>query len=164
MEKEIWKDVVGYEGHYKVSNLGNVKSLKFNKVKTIKQRKNKKGYLIVNLCLNSTMKTKQVHKLVAEAFLNHIPKGMKEIVDHIDNDKSNNKLTNLQLISNRMNSTKDRSGYSSKHVGVSWNKSSKKWCSFIFHNKVNVYLGCFDSEEEASVVYQQKLTEINNQT
>ena len=69
MKKEIWKDILGYEGLYQVSNFGRVKSTKFGKERILKLTKDKDGYLIVNLYKNNKSKTLKVHRLVAEVFL-----------------------------------------------------------------------------------------------
>lgn len=101
MEKEIWKDVVGYEGLYQVSNLGRVKSLpKLKKTPTttfmtkeiIKIPSICKGYLRVNLMGKNFF----VHILVAEAFIGG-RNGMT--VNHIDECKTNNRLCNLEYMS-----------------------------------------------------------------
>ena len=99
---EVWKDVPGYEGKYQVSSCGNVKSLKrqhpYNKcyvekaMKPVKQR----GYLYVMLWNDGSGKWKPIHRLVAEAFL-YKPEG-KQQVNHIDGNKHNNNLTNLEWV------------------------------------------------------------------
>lgn len=155
--KEVWETIYGYED-YQVSNLGRVKSLKFNQERIIKTTKNNWGYWVVNLSKGGITKVHKVHKLVAIAFLNHTPCGHNIVVDHIDNEKSNNRASNLQLISNRENTSKDRSGGSSKHVGVYWNKGSKKWMASIYVNGSDKYLGCFEKEEDASKAYQDALS------
>lgn len=71
-EIEIWKDVLGYEGLYQVSNLGNVKSLNYNhtkKTKLLKLSKDTHGYYIVPLCKNKKRRNMLVHRLVAIAFI-----------------------------------------------------------------------------------------------
>lgn len=98
MEQEIWKDVVGWEGFYQVSNLGRVKSLRRIvrhgrcKILTIKERVLKqtisKGYCQVSLCNGEKTVKIKVHRLVAEAFLPKIEG--KPYIDHIDGDKTNN--------------------------------------------------------------------------
>lgn len=65
---EIWKDVKGYESIYQVSDIGNVKSLKYGKEKLLKPGINSTGYFIVILYKNKIKKTIKVHQLVAEAF------------------------------------------------------------------------------------------------
>ena len=91
---EIWKEIKGYEG-YEVSNLGRVKSLKRKKEIFFLFVRDGGGYLQVVLCKNTKTKTKKVHKLVAIMFLNHKPSGYKLVVDHIDNNKLNNKTINI---------------------------------------------------------------------
>jgi hypothetical protein len=76
---EIWKTIKGFE-NYQVSNLVNVKSLKFGKEKILKQVIMNNGYLSVGLCINGISKTKTVHQLVAIAFLNHISCGLILII------------------------------------------------------------------------------------
>ena len=90
--KEIWKDIIGYDGFYKVSNIGNIKSLKRNKV--LKTCNKSDGYERVVLCVNYVMKTFLVHRLVAIAFIGN-PKEKLE-VNHIDGIKTNNNTSNLE--------------------------------------------------------------------
>lgn len=171
--KEIWKDIPGYEGLYQVSNLGNVKSLPrkicnyqgfhISKERILKPGKNSKGYLSVVLSdnKNNIIKSKKVHQLVAMAFLNHKPDGsLKKVIDHINNNKSDNKLHNLQIITNRENCSKDVKNKTSKYTGVSWEKRRKKWVVRIKINKKYLHLGYFDNEIEAHICYQNKLKDI----
>jgi hypothetical protein len=89
MNKEIWNDVVGYENLYQISNLGNVRSLKFNKIKLLKPMI-RNGYLRIEL--NS--KAYSIHRLVCEAFiLNPLNKLQ---VNHINGIKNDNRLENLE--------------------------------------------------------------------
>jgi len=122
MEKEIWKDIPNYEGIYQVSSLGNVKRYyKNGKYKDLVLSPNNHGYLRVRLSKNGIGKTKMIHKLVAITFFNHKPCGYKETVDHINCIKTDNRLENLQLISSRLNSTKDRlsnSGYNNIYKNI----------------------------------------------
>jgi hypothetical protein len=165
---EIWKDVVNYEGMYKVSNLGNVVSLerKVKKsigvgLKTIKRRIMKqqlvRGYPSVGLTYDGNTKMFCVHQLMAITFLNHTPNGHSIVVDHIDNDKLNNNINNLQLISNRDNTSKDRKNGSSKYVGVSWSKRLCKWRADIQIKGKAKTIGYFNDEYEASLAYSNEL-------
>src|SRR5690554_6369469 len=106
--KEIWKDVPDYES-YQVSNLGRVKTKyrvfkRSNNIKlTVKSKikvshYSKEGYEIVSLSKNNKTHNKQIHQLVAIAFLGHKPCGFDLVVDHIDEDKSNNHVSNLQIL------------------------------------------------------------------
>lgn len=95
---EIWKDVKGYEGLYKVSNIGNVKSLKFNKSK--KQKKLslflRSGYLSCMLCNGKTKKMFHVHRIVADSFIENIEN--KPCVNHINGIKTDNNYLNLEWV------------------------------------------------------------------
>lgn len=101
---EIWKDIVGYEGLYQVSDLGRVKTLKFNdgkrihtQTKLLKQCLNGNGYLVVNL----SNKTKKVHRLVATTFLKN-PNKLR-CVNHINGIKTDNRLCNLEFCTSSYN-------------------------------------------------------------
>ena len=154
---EIWKDIQGYDGLYQVSNYGRIRSLKYNKERILKQGLNGKKYHFVNLSKNGIQKNARIHSLVAILFLDHKPNGMVTVIDHIDNNKSNNRVDNLQLISNRENCNKNRGLGKSKYVGVSWDKDCEKWRSQIYINKKQNHLGLFKTELEAHTVYQAKL-------
>lgn len=162
--KEIWKDVLGYEGLYQVNDYGNVKSLSrtitkgnityVTKDKILKQSVDSVGYPYVNLSDYKKQKTFRVHQLVAVAFLNHTPDKHKGLViDHIDGNKLNNMTTNLQLITNKKNTSKDRKNKTSKYTGVSWHKQSNKWLAQFRDNGSVKYLGTFETEEEARDAY-----------
>lgn len=92
MSKEIWKDIEGYEGLYQVSNLGRVKS-KLRKGRILKPINTKKYYSVI-LCKNSTTKEIYVHRLVAYAFIPN-PQN-KPFINHIDGNKQNNYVENLE--------------------------------------------------------------------
>ena len=102
--KEIWRDIEGYECLYQVSNLGRIKSLKFwsnvhkkyyEKETILKNKINKHGYEFVGLHKHNKTKNFSVHRLVAEAFIDN-PKMYKE-VNHIDGNKLNNNVENLEF-------------------------------------------------------------------
>ena len=151
---EIFKDIPNYEGIYQASNLGRVKSLKNELI--LKQIPNRRGYLKVNLYKDKKQRTFEVHKLVAMAILGHVPCGYKEVVDHIDNNKLNNNVDNLQLITQRANNSKDRSG-NSKYVGVCWHKRDKLFRAAITIKGKVIHLGNFKDELKAAEAYQNAL-------
>lgn len=165
--EEIWKDVTGYEGLYQVSNLGNVKSLsrkvcnitgcRTTKTRLLKLGIDSKGYYMCVLCRDKHRKTKNVHKLVAISFLNHIPNGYDLVIDHVNDNKLDNRVENLQIVTQRYNSHKTQGSYSSKYKGVCWSKNAKKWKSAIVLNKKTIFLGYYTDEHEAYLAYQSKL-------
>jgi len=172
--EEIWKDIEGYEGYYQISNFGRVRSLdrevvsKNGNLKKLKGSIKKiqidnQGYYHACLYKNSKSKTYKIHSLVAMAFLNHIPNGYVKIIDHIDGNKLNNNLSNLQIITQRQNKIKsiNKKQTTSKYIGVWWCKLNKKWISHIKINNKPVYLGRYDSEYDAHIAYQDKLKTLN---
>ena len=159
--KEIFRDVKGYEEDYQVSNLGRVLSFKYGKERILKQAVNTGGYLVVNLCENGKNKIKIVHKLVAIAFLNHIPNGHKLVVDHVDNNQLNNKADNLQLIHQRLNATKDRKSKYSNYKGVFYNKANNNWRGQVVFKGKMFYTKSTETELEAYMLYKVILNELN---
>jgi len=115
MENEIWKDVVGYEGLYQVSNLGRVKGLERTiqgwgksgyrptkiKGKIMKASHDRGGYLLVGLSKDGKVKTEKVHRLVLKAFLEQ-PEG-KNQVNHKNEIRDDNRLDNLEWCDSKYN-------------------------------------------------------------
>ena len=175
MNKEIWKPVVGYEGIYEVSNLGRVKSLERIVEKSdggkqtineriLKSSDDGRGYLKVVLRNQGFVKTRRIHQLVAESFLNHIPCGLKLVVNHINFDKRDNRVENLEIVTNRENSNHKHLPSSSQYTGVCWAKQNKKWIARIFINGKNKHLGFFTDEYQAHLSYQSALAQLTNPT
>lgn len=97
--KVEWKLIEGFDGIYSVSNYGEVRNNKTGKL--MKLRKNEKGYLRTNLTTNGNQKSVRVHRLVAQAFIPN-PEN-KPQVNHIDFDKENNCVNNLEWVTNKEN-------------------------------------------------------------
>lgn len=97
--KVEWKLIEGFDGIYSVSNYGEVRNNKTGKL--MKLRKNEKGYLRTNLTKNGNQKSVRVHRLVAQAFIPN-PEN-KPQVNHIDFDKENNCVNNLEWVTNKEN-------------------------------------------------------------
>ena len=159
--EEIWKDIPDYEGHYQVSNIGRVKSLKNNKEKILNNRKTTKNYLKVVLYKDNIGAEKLVSRLVISAFLEKNIEGY--VVNHKDHNPLNNGINNLELISYNENNSYRKNKNTSKYVGVTWNKKHKKWYSQIFSNKKMVWLGAFNTEEEAFNRYKEEFEKLNMQ-
>jgi hypothetical protein len=175
MNKEIWKPVKGYEGIYEVSNLGRVKSLErivkrsngkkytVNEI-ILKGILNSNKYLTIHLHNQGVQKTKYIHKLVAESFLNHTPCGYKLVVNHINFDRKDNRVENLEIVTARENTNQKHLKSSSDYTGVSWHKPTKKWQATISINSKLKHLGLFTDEYQAHLAYQSALAQLNNST
>lgn len=106
--EEIWKDISGFEGHYQVSNLGNVRSLVgWNGHKTVERKKVLKpsmtttGYWKVKLVKDGARKDYRIHRLVALSFLEK--EDGKDVVNHKDGNKLNNDVQNLEWCTQKEN-------------------------------------------------------------
>ena len=125
-EKEIWKDISGYEGYYMVSNMGNVKSLNYKgtgKEGILKGMDTGIGYLQLHLCKDGKIKNYFVHQLVATAFCEN-QEGYTE-VNHINEDKSDNRADNLEWCSRQYNVE-----YSKAKAIIGINKISREILEF----------------------------------
>ena len=171
MQKEIWKDIPSYEGIYQVSNQGRVKSLsrlinwrgvkKTTKERILSECKNSDGYVCYVLNKDKSKKYVKAHSLGFEVFNGKYDKTKFEI-DHIDNDRSNNNLSNLRLVTRAQNCM-NRSlykGKSSEYKGVHFRKDTGKYRAIIRVNQRNISLGQFDTAIEAAKAYNRKAVEL----
>lgn len=113
MEKEIWKPIPDYVGHYKISNYGRLKSYdkivrgKANSLRTLKGRLRKLSlahpvpYLQATLSKDGVLRTHRIHRLVAITFLTDWAPNLE--VNHIDGDKLNNRVDNLEMCTKKEN-------------------------------------------------------------
>lgn len=99
--QEIWKDIASYEGLYQISNLGNVRSIKYSNKIRLKKPTANKGYMYVMLYKNNEHKTMALHRLVASEFIEN--KANKPEVNHIDGNRANNVLSNLEWVTRSEN-------------------------------------------------------------
>jgi hypothetical protein len=169
--EEIWKDIPGYEGYYQASSFGRIKTLDrlVSNGKNSKRRLNSricslvmgsKGYLNVSINKEGRRRTIDVHKLVAMAFLDHVPNNFERVVNHIDFNRLNNKPSNIELTTQRKNSNKKHLKSTSKYTGVKWHKSSSRWRATIVYKGETEYLGDFKDESKASMAYEARKEEI----
>ena len=136
--KEIWKPIAGFEGLYEASNTGKIRSLdrtletpskygfyyRTYKGKILAQCfDGKKNYLHVNLCKNGKSSIKLVHRIIAETFIPN-PKNLPEI-NHKDEDKTNNLITNLEWCNHKYNNNYGSKANASKGENNSQNKFSQ---------------------------------------
>lgn len=131
--KEEWRDIENYIGKYQVSNFGNVRSMSYNRkgiIKELTKRNNGHGYLHVCFIRNGKHKYEYVHRLVANAFIGNIEEKME--VNHIDYDKSNNNLENLEILSKmeNYNHSRDRMYCLKIKRKVSKYKNNELICSY----------------------------------
>lgn len=138
IEDEVWKEILGYEGSYWVSNKGRVKSS--NRI--LKNNSSKKtGHERISLSYLGVTTRYSVHRLVAEAFLER--EGGKDVVDHIDHNPRNNEISNLRWVTHRENSWNrkkqaNKTGY--KHVSKVGNR---------YQAVIARCVGTYDTAEEA---------------
>lgn len=143
--KEIWKDIAGYEGIYQISNLGNVRSVDrlvkknggYRKVngQAIKPYPWGAGYLYVLLHRDQMKASRSIHRLVAKAFIQN-PDGKPE-VNHIDGDKHNNRVENLEWATPSEN---ERHAYSTGLIPVTWGKKVR--CTNTISGVERVFSSC----------------------
>jgi len=144
-EVECWLPVRGYEGLYEVSNLGRTKSLKrvtpqnhHLKERIMKQQLNRTDYISITLCKDGIMKAHNVHRLVCDSF-NHFGKDNKLDVNHINGNKKDNRLSNLEFV------TKSENTLHAQRIGLAKRDGE---------NNVN----CKISKDDAIFIKENKIT------
>jgi len=160
VDEEEFKPVDGFD-NYLVSNFGNIKNSKTNKI--LKLINNSEGYKVINLFKNKKVKMFRVHRLVAIAFLENPDNKPK--VDHIDNNPSNNNVKNLRWATSSDNSCNrgKQKNNTTGFKGVSFNKKTNKYRALININGKLKHLGYYESVENASKAYEEKAREIHGE-
>ena len=152
----IWKTIEEYP-NYEISICGQVRNVI---TKRVLRPRIRSGYNAVDLYRKNEIKTFPIHRLVAKTFIPNIEN--KKCVDHINNDKLNNTISNLRWASyqdnNRNSSLKinNTSGFK----GVSYYKKSNKWEVKISFNNKKIHIGYFDKIEDAKIARQLKAAEL----
>lgn len=165
MEKEIWKDIKGYEGNYQASSFGRIKrnkTFKFGKIYPeiiMKTRYNGMGYKIVNLFKEKKQKTFLVHRLVASTFL--FNEDNLKVVNHKDGIKSNNKIENLEWVTRSENKAHALKNNLAKDNVEGMKKNNVEVSKKIkVYDKNNKYLGTFEgSRKVANFLIENKMIE-----
>lgn len=156
----IYKEYCEYNGHYLVGNDGTV----HNRSKQLKTYQNNSGYVCIKLSNGGVKKHKLIHRMVAETFIAN-PDSKPE-VNHIDGDKLNNNVCNLEWVTSSENkrhafdtglkvynipSKGKKLGTSSKYHNVGWDSARNKWKAHVRHENKNHFPKRFNSEEEAAL-------------
>ena len=153
--QEIWKDIKDYEGLYQVSNLGRVKRITFINNKTVKTtnrilsngKSDKNQYIQLKLSKDGSKKDIYLHRLVAQAFIPN-PNNYSEI-NHIDGNKRNNCIANLEWCSHKTNiQHAHNTGLIKLKYGKD-NSASKKVIQYdLFMNEIGIYESTLDVERK----------------
>lgn len=171
----IYKNVIGHENLYVITENGKLFSMTRGKFVKPKKRTERTSYV---LSKKSKVKEYLASALVAEAFIR--PRKEGEEVHHKDLDKTNDHFTNLEILTreehsdihSRINSSdgelfrerkiikKNNKGKYSKYNGVSWHKTHKRWQSLYRLNTKTYYLGMFNTELEACIAYNDAVKDI----
>ena len=143
---EVFREIENYD-NYAVSSFGRVKNTKTGKI--LKGSVDSYGYLIIDLYENAIRKTHKIHRIVANAFIDNPDD--KLCVDHKDNDRANNHISNLRFATSKENSRNSKlsNNNTSNVKGVYWHKRVKKWCAQITIDGIQIHIGYFDNLDDA---------------
>ena len=154
-----WRPITNYESRYEVSNMGQVRSLNWKRtgeVRVLASLRLKNGYNSVGLH-NEGQKTAYIHHLVANAFI-PLEEG-KDYIDHINRDKTDNRVENLRRVTNGQNirNTADRTENRCNYAlpqGRGWKVQVK------VGNETAKHLGCFKDLDDARRVRDEFFTQL----
>ena len=149
---EIWKDVEGYEGIYKVSNYGRIKRLYRNKKEKILKSYIRNGYYSVRLSKENKIKNFTVHRLIGKAFINN-PNNYNTI-DHINGIKTDNRLENLEWVTHKENTNRAwKKGLCNGNKGKFGIQSKKSIKIVQLKNgeRINEFYGAYEAERATGI-------------
>jgi hypothetical protein len=146
---------------YSITRCGRVFSHRTSVFKELKPSLSVNGYKQITLRQGNTPRPIKLHQILAIHFLNHELNGLISVVDHIDGDRLNNKLSNLQIISTRENCSKDKPDRGLM-LGVCLTPYGRYRSRIEIEGK-RCNIGTFDTPEEAGQAYQSKLAEIESE-
>lgn len=158
---ERYKEIPNTKGRYFASNYGNIKSFtKYENGLVLSPRTDKANYQMVNLWMDGKRKTYRVHILVCLAWVGATPKGKN--IDHIDGNKQNNNLENLQWLTARQNVVKAQtlSKKSNFPTGIS-RQPPNSYRAMIRHGKEKYHLGSSKDLSVCVALYEKALDQIN---
>ncbi len=154
-EPEKWVDIAGYEGHYAISNLGRIANLR-GRCRILHPTTHRtNGYSYVNLCRNGIAKSFRVHVLVAKHFLPQI-EGKLE-VNHKDENKSNNRVDNLEWCDRKYNVN-----YGTARERQRANLSKRLCKPVVQYGKTGEYIRSYSSIDQASQIVGTSVPNIVN--
>lgn len=144
---ETWKSLPNYENRYAISNYGRIKNIKNRRMRVSSVNHN--GYAVITLKTNGIPKTYKIHILVWEVFGDTPRKNLT--IDHIDNDKTNNHIDNLQLLSMRDNIVKAKNFYKKSGLPTGVSRKNSKYQSALTVDGRSYYLGVFNCPTAAYI-------------
>ena len=152
---EEWRDIPGYEGCYQASNLGRIKSVR----RGIIMRPFSNGrYQQIILSVSGKKSIPTIHRLVMEAFV-----GKSELtIDHKDGNKINNRLDNLEYVTNHENIQRYFAGKRDLPFGVYRSKSGRSFHAVLSRNKKDIHIGTFQTVEDAVLAREIVETNLRN--
>ncbi len=118
------------------------------------------GYVSITLRINRKHKILKAHRLAWFITFGTLTEGL--VINHINHNRSDNRIANLEEVTNRENGNLKHLPSTSRYVGVSWNKQRDKWQAFIWAEGKSRYIGLYESEFEASLAYWAALDKHNN--
>lgn len=153
MNKEKFREVRSFEGYYKVGNHGSVYSIRSNKM--LKQRTDKDGYKGVKFSVDNNVSYHRVHRLVYEGFIGELDRTL--VIDHIDNNPSNNNSDNLRQISTRLNTSRGKQNKTGLR-GVRYFRDNDNYGAEIQLEDEVFFLGVYKTKERAKIEYDKALS------